>query len=278
MKIKSSLFFGRRAILLYALIVPLIRVAVLTPLLQMLTPGLNLASSVPYTILFFLADLITLTALFALLGLSIHAFYTRRSQEVTLAFSCQCASLLFIGVLLQAGVYLLLAFLDESFTGFSLSFCNYSLNALLSGELVNILMQSFFGILLLMIFLVVSFVAVAMLRNRAHLKHIKTDDAVIAQAGEGQNPVRPAVIAVTSIFFAANLLNYLFDTLSLLIAFDFNIRPSYLATLLSPYIRLLIYVVLCYYAVYFFATRAAGAALSEKERTKNGKKTAETKK
>ncbi len=272
MKTKSSLFFGRRAILFYSLIVPLLRVLILTPLLQILTPNLNLASGVPYAILFFLSDLITLTALFAVLGLSIHAFYTKRNQDATLAFACQCASLVFVGVLLQAGIYCLLAFLDESFTGISFSLCNYSLNTLLTGGLVSALTQSFFGILLLLVILCISFLAAAMLRNRAHLKRIRTDDQTIAEVEEKQNPIRPSVLAVTAIFFFTNLINYVFETLSTLTDFDFNIRLSYLPTILSPYIRLMIYTVLCYYAVYFFATHAAGAALSAKEQSKRPSK------
>lgn len=276
MKTKSSLFFGRRAILFYAVIVPLLRVLILTPLLQILTPDLNLATDVPYMVLFFLSDLITLIALFALLGISIHAFYTRRNQDATLAFACQCASLVFVGVLLQAGIYWLLAFLDESFTGISISLCNYSLNALLTGGLVSALTQSFFGILLLLAILCLSFLAAAMLRNRAHLKRVRTDDQTIAQSEERQNPIRPAQLAVTAIFFFTNLINTVFETLATLADFDFHIRLSYLSTLLTPYVRLMIYTVLCYYALYFFATRAAGAALAEKEqpksKSKSGKK------
>lgn len=260
MKKKSLLFSGRRAILFWSVGIPLFRVLILTPLLQILTPNLNLTSSIPHTLLFFLSDLLTLTALFALIGLTVHAVYTNRRQDALLAVACQCAGLIFIGVLLQALVYLLLAFLDETFPGSSFSLCNYSLNGLLTGGLTTALMEGFFGILLLLAVLLLSYGTAVLLHGRAQARHVRMSDDAIAGTPEKQNPVRPAVLAVTVIFLAANLINDLFETFSALIDFNFHVRLSYLPELISPYILLLIYTVLCYYTVFFFAVRAAQAA------------------
>lgn len=260
MKKSSILFSGRRAILFWSVLVPLFRTLVLTPLLQILTPDLNLSGGVPYAILFFLSDLLTLTAFFALIGLIIHAVYTHRRSDARLALSCQIAGLIFIGVLLQALVILLLAFLDEAFPGSSFSLCNYSLNGLLTGGLSTALMQGFFGVLLLLAILILSYAAICLLHGRAQARHTRLGDAVIADGSGRENPIRPAVLAVTFIFAAGNLINDLFDTVSTLIEFDFNVRLSYLPDLISPYIRLLIYTVLCYYALWFFTVRAADSA------------------
>ncbi len=260
MKKQSILFSGRRAILFWSILIPLFRALIITPLLQILTPNLNLASSVPYTLLFFLSDLLTLTAFFALIALGIHAIYTNRGSDALLALACQCASLIFIGVLLQALIYLLLAFLDETFPGSSFSLCNYSLNGLLTGGLSTALMQGFFGILLLLAVLLLSFAAAYLLHGRAQVRHIHTDDAAIADAEEKQSPVRPAILAVTVIFFAGNLINDLFETFATLIEFSFHVRLSYLPGLISPYILLLIYTVLGYYVLTLITTRAAQAA------------------
>ncbi|MGM9680702.1 MAG: hypothetical protein ACI3XR_04265 [Eubacteriales bacterium] len=236
---------ARRLILISALGIPLVRVLILFPLSQIIIS--NLGFGIPYYILYYFSNLLTQTGLFATVGLVISLIYSGR--PIGFALSCQSLSLIFVAVLLQSGVFWLLAFLDEAILSLPFSLCNYSLSQVESGELVNVLMSSFMGILpILLIF----FVGVALSlwqyqkakKNRANL----SPALLYAEDGK-QNPMRSAVIANLFCYLAVTAVNQIVETVLTLIEYSGAMDLGKLPDLLSPYILLLIYLILGYYVL-----------------------------
>lgn len=236
---------ARRLILIFALLIPLIRVLLLFPLSQIMIS--NFGFGIPYYIVYYLSNLLAQASLFATMGLMICLIYSGR--PIGFALSCQCLSLIFLAVLLQAGVFWLLAFMDEVILSLPFSLCNYSLSQLESGELVNVLMSSFVGILpiLLILFISVGF----SLRRYQKEKSKRTDlsPAALADSDDKQNPMHPAIMGTLLCYLAVTAINQITETVLTLIEYHGAMNLSTLPDLLSPYVLLLIYLILGYYVL-----------------------------
>ncbi|MGM9637408.1 MAG: hypothetical protein ACI3YK_05410 [Eubacteriales bacterium] len=236
---------ARRLILITAVLIPLFRVLILFPLSQILIA--NFGFGIPYYILYYLSNLLTQTGLFATLGLIICLIYSGR--PVGFALSCQCLSLIFVAVLLQTGVFWLLAFMDEAILSLPFFLSNYSLSQIESGELVNALMSSFMGVLPILLILFIS-VALSLWRyQKAKKQRTDLSPAALSSGDDKQNPMRPAIMATLLCYLAVTAINQITETVLTLIEYYNALDLSTLPGLLSPYVLLLIYLILGYYVL-----------------------------
>lgn len=231
----------RRAILFCTVGVSLLRVLILFPLTQIALA--NSTSTVASSVIETVSSFFTQAGLFVTLGLMIYLIY--HAKPVGFLLSCQCLSLVFIAILLQAGVFWLLAFLDEAILSLPFSLSNYSLSQVESQMLAEAILSALFGILPALLIIFVCFATTHALYQKARRSGLSLTSESLSRDPRS-SPLRSAVNGALAVYLIVCLINLIVETVWTIAEYHNALTPGAIPDLVSPYIFLLIYAIFGY--------------------------------
>ncbi len=260
-----------RLIIIFSVIIPLIRTLILYPLTLIMQAN---SYEIGYEIVYYLSQAVTTLTFFAVLALSVSYVMTDNFALLSKAAAWQSLSLVAVGFMLQSLVLPFLALLDDALGINGFYFCNWTLSQL---ESANVIAESaiylFLNILAVLLMLGLSIAALFGIRKReikAASSGIKNftyrapgaGDLLAMLADDRKCSITAGVGACSLVYMAVSLAQNLVDSIMTVVNSGLPKSLSDIATLVSPYIVILVFTI----AGRFFMQYIATISLAEIEK------------
>ena len=257
-----------RLIIIFSVMIPLIRTLILYPLTLIMQAN---SYEIGYEIVYYLSQAVTTLTFFAVLALTVSYVMTDNFALVSKAAAWQSLSLVVVGFMLQSLVLPFLALLDDIFGLSGFYFCNWTLSQLESADVIaQSAIYLFLNILAVLLMLGLSIAALFLIRKR----EIKSASAGIKNftyraptAGELLNlladdkkcTVTAGVGACSLVYMAVSLAQNLADSIMTVVNSGTPKSLSDIATLVSPYIVILVFTIAGRFFMQYIATLSLAA-------------------
>ncbi len=208
-------------------------------------------TSVFITIYYYFTQLLSVSAFFALVSISIYTYFAGNMPAFAHSLTMNALSSVFVSVLANSLIIWLLAFADQNLDlPFSVS--NYSLTELNENGLIYIMSMSFMSVLSLFLVVLVSFLILRTVKRKYVKNYTDLSLDALANSSSPDFPLKTPAAVFAGCFA---LVSFLFQALDTLTTVTDIGTPEYVNDyiyLMTPYFMLVIYTLAGYFVMQYF--------------------------